>query len=147
MCHLLGSDQRVALKIFWWGCSSCPMREGQPRGQYFAFHFISRHWIQGKVREGKGREGRLFSVRAEKGGVGKSVTYLTEGKEHASRGNDGVQAKQNKTDRNRIVPMQRNAMQPTKNEGIISFNIILVVMTVLEPYPGRGVYVTRVKKN
>jgi hypothetical protein len=123
------------------------MREGQPRGQYFAFHFISRHWIQGKVREGKGREGRLFSVRAEKGGVGKSVTYLTEGKEHASRGNDGVQAKQNKTDRNRIVPMQRNAMQPTKNEGIISFNIILVVMTVLEPYPGRGVYVTRVKKN
>jgi len=113
------------------------LREGmegaQPRAQHFAFHFISRHWIQGKVREGKGREGRLFSVRAEKGGVGKSVTYLTEGKEHASRGNDGVQAKQNKTDRNRIVPMQRNAMQPTKNEGIISFNIILVVMTVLEP--------------
>jgi hypothetical protein len=66
------------------------MREGmegaQQRGQYFAFHFISRHWI-----EGKGREGRLFSVRTEKGGVGKSVTYLTEGKEHVSRGNDGEQ--------------------------------------------------------
>jgi hypothetical protein len=38
-------------------------------------------------------------VRTEKGGVGKSVTYLTEGKEHASRGNDGVQARQNKADR------------------------------------------------
>jgi len=29
-------------------------REGaQPRAQHFAFHFISRHWIQGKGREGK----------------------------------------------------------------------------------------------
>jgi hypothetical protein len=31
------------------------------------------------------------------------------------------------------VPMQRSAKQPKRNEGIISFNIILVVMTVLEP--------------
>jgi hypothetical protein len=45
---------------------------GPTKGTAFciSFHFTSSD----------SREGKLFSVRPEKGGVGKSVTYLTESK-------------------------------------------------------------------
>jgi hypothetical protein len=69
MCHLLGSDQRVALKIFWWGLLLLP-DEGIGK-ERFAFHFISFPFMYYTVLYQKGRKDNS-SIRSKRGSVGKN---------------------------------------------------------------------------
>lgn len=78
-----GFGSACCIEDFLVGLFFLPDEGGNGRGPTKGAAFrISFHFTSLNSREGKGREERLFSMRIEKGGVSKSVTYLTEGKEH-----------------------------------------------------------------